>query len=80
MRLEAVVDRHRERSEEVPHGYGRDARPPNGRCALAGRPERLVPCEWSESTPLPLDARWDSDLEDVLLDDLASAWSAGHHR
>ncbi|MGN5382071.1 hypothetical protein ACQ4WX_48045 [Streptomyces lasalocidi] len=44
------------------------------------RPERLVPCEWSESTPLPLDARWDSDLEDVLLDDLASAWSAGHHR
>jgi hypothetical protein len=32
-----------------------------------------VLCERFESGPLPLDAQWDSEREDVLLDDLASA-------
>jgi len=80
-RLEAFADRHRERLEEMLRAYGPGSAPAeHGRYALIGQPESLVLCERFESTPLLLDAVWDGELEDVLLDDLAFAWGAGHRR
>ncbi|MER6015962.1 hypothetical protein [Streptomyces bluensis] len=80
-RLEAFADRHRERLEEMLRAYGPGSTPAShGRYALVGQPESLVLCERFETAPLLLDAKWDGELEDVLLDDLAFAWGAGHRR
>ncbi|MGI5518669.1 hypothetical protein [Streptomyces sp. CA-106131] len=80
-RLTAFADRHRERLEEMLRAYGPGSTPAeHGRYALVGQPESLVLCERFETAPLLLDGVWDAELEDLLLDDLAFAWGAGHRR
>ncbi|MGW5401066.1 hypothetical protein [Streptomyces sp. NPDC003952] len=74
-RLEAFVEQHRKRLEELLRAYGPGSRPAEfGRYALIGQPETLVILERMESAPFLLRGRWDGALEAVLLDDLEFAW------
>ncbi|MFF1595011.1 hypothetical protein ACFVY0_44225 [Streptomyces sp. NPDC058286] len=51
-RLEAFVERHRARLEELLRAYGPGSKPAShGRNALVGQPESLVICERMESNP-----------------------------
>ncbi|MEU9032773.1 hypothetical protein AB0D46_35770 [Streptomyces sp. NPDC048383] len=74
-RLEAFVEHHRARLEELLHAYGPGSRPAEfGRYALVGQPETLVLLERMETVPFLLRSRWDEALEAVLLADLEFAW------
>ncbi|TVL87349.1 hypothetical protein [Streptomyces sp. SAJ15] len=74
-RLEAFVEQHRARLEELLRAYGPGSRPAShGRYALIGQPETLVILERMETHPFGLRAQWEKELETVLLDDLEFAW------
>ncbi|MBK3646323.1 hypothetical protein [Streptomyces sp. MBT33] len=74
-RLEAFVEGHRDRLEELLRAYGPGSRPAShGRYALVGQPETLVILERMEAVPFLLRGRWEEELETVFLDDLEFAW------
>ncbi len=74
-RLEAFVEHHRARLEELLRAYGPGSRPAShGRYALIGQPETLVILERMETNPFGLRGQWEQELETVLLDDLEFAW------
>lgn len=74
-RLEAFVEQHRARLEELLRAYGPGSRPAShGRYALIGRPETLVILERMETNPFGLRAQGEKELEDVFLGDLEFAW------
>ncbi|MYR09023.1 hypothetical protein GTY62_00015 [Streptomyces sp. SID724] len=74
-RLEAFVEDHRARLEELLRAYGPGSTPAShGRYALVGQPETLVILERMETAPFLLRGRWKEELEDVFLDDLEFAW------
>ncbi|MFF3158958.1 hypothetical protein [Streptomyces sp. NPDC057910] len=74
-RLEAFVEEHRDRPEELPRAYGPGSRPAShGRYALVGQPEALVILERMEAAPFFLRGRWEAELETGLLDDPEFAW------
>ncbi|MFF2927133.1 hypothetical protein ACFVTP_32810 [Streptomyces celluloflavus] len=74
-RLEAFVEQHRARLEELLRAYGPGSRPASrGRYALIGQPETLVILERMESDPFGLRSQWEKELETVFLDDLEFAW------
>ncbi|MFG2097172.1 hypothetical protein [Streptomyces sp. NPDC048612] len=74
-RLEAFVEEHRDRLEELLRAYGPGSRPAShGRYALVGQPETLVILERMETAPFLLRGRWEKELETVFLDDLEFAW------
>ncbi|MFD8288073.1 hypothetical protein ACFV2B_07535 [Streptomyces lavendulae] len=74
-RLEAFVEEHRARLEELLRAYGPGSRPAEfGRYALIGQPDTLVILERMETNPFGLRAQWEKELETVLLDDLEFAW------
>ncbi|MEU5430921.1 hypothetical protein AB0H73_35685 [Streptomyces olivoreticuli] len=74
-RLEAFVEQHRTRLEEVLRGWGPGSRPAEyGRYALVGQPETLIILERMETNPFGLRGQWEKELEDVLLDDLEFVW------
>ncbi|MEU4173372.1 hypothetical protein AB0F46_41940 [Streptomyces sp. NPDC026665] len=74
-RLEAFVEEHRARLEELLCAYGPGSTPAShGRYALVGQPETLVILERMETCPLALRSRWEQELETVFLDDLEFAW------
>ncbi|WP_329169466.1 hypothetical protein OG709_35955 (plasmid) [Streptomyces sp. NBC_01267] len=74
-RLEAFVEQHRARLEELLRAYGPGSRPAShGRYALIGQPETLVILERMETNPFLLRGRWEKEEETVLLDDLEFAW------
>ncbi|MFB7258065.1 hypothetical protein [Streptomyces nojiriensis] len=74
-RLEAFVEQHRARLEELLRAYGPGSRPAEfGRYALIGQPETLVLLERMETAPFLLRSRWDEAFEAVLLADLEFAW------
>ncbi|MHB6912839.1 hypothetical protein [Streptomyces sp. DB-54] len=74
-RLEAFVEEHRARLEELLRAYGPGSRPASpGRYALIGQPETLVILERMETAPFLLRGRWEKELETVFLDDLEFAW------
>jgi len=74
-RLEAFVEEHRARLEELLRAYGPGSRPAShGRYALIGQPETLVILERMETNPFGLRAQWEKEMEDVFLDDLEFAW------
>ncbi|WP_328335730.1 MULTISPECIES: hypothetical protein [unclassified Streptomyces] len=74
-RLEAFVEQHRARLEELLRAYGPGSRPAShGRYALVGQPETLVILERMETKPFALRSHWEKKLEDALLDDLEFAW------
>ncbi|MFF7342052.1 hypothetical protein ACFZAT_32710 [Streptomyces sp. NPDC008163] len=74
-RLEAFVEDHRARLEELLRAYGPGSRPAShGRYALVGQPETLVILERMEAAPFLLRGRWEEELETVFLDDLEFAW------
>ncbi|MFE9360276.1 hypothetical protein ACFYPB_40260 [Streptomyces olivaceoviridis] len=74
-RLEAFVEQHRARLEELLRAYGPGSRPASrGRYALIGQPETLVILERMETNPFGLRSQWEKEMEDVLLDDLEFAW------
>ena len=74
-RLEAFVEQHRERLEELLRAYGPGSRPAShGRYALIGQPENLVILERMETTRSVLRSQWEKELETVFLDDLEFAW------
>ncbi|MGO4634920.1 hypothetical protein AB4225_28935 [Streptomyces sp. 2RAF24] len=74
-RLEAFVEQHRERLEELLRAYGPGSRPAShGRYALIGQPETLVILERMEANPFGLRSEWEKELETVFLDDLEFAW------
>ncbi|MFF4755212.1 hypothetical protein ACWD5R_43535 [Streptomyces sp. NPDC002514] len=74
-RLEAFVEEHRDRLEELLRAYGPSSRPAShGRYALVGQPETLVILERMETAPFLLRGRWEEELETVFLDDLEFAW------
>ncbi|MFG3042874.1 hypothetical protein ACGFYZ_38845 [Streptomyces sp. NPDC048330] len=74
-RLEAFVEEHRARLEELLRAYGPGSAPAShGRYALIGQPETLILLERMETAPFLLRSRWDEALEAVLLDDLEFAW------
>ncbi|MFE3022110.1 hypothetical protein [Streptomyces sp. NPDC059256] len=59
-RLEAFVEEHRDRLEELLRAYGPGSRPAShGRYALVGQPETLVILEWMEAVPFLLRGRWE---------------------
>ncbi|MEU3110227.1 hypothetical protein ACPCK9_32715 [Streptomyces koyangensis] len=73
-RLEAFVEDHRARLEEMLRTHGPGSRPAShGRYALVGQPETLVILERMEAAPFLLRARWE-ELETVFLDDLEFVW------
>ncbi|GAA3015344.1 hypothetical protein [Streptomyces fulvorobeus] len=73
--LEAFVQQHRARLEELLRAYGPGSRPAShGRYALVGQPETLVILERMETAPFLLRSTWDDEQEDVFLDDLEFAW------
>ncbi|WP_399935039.1 hypothetical protein [Streptomyces kanamyceticus] len=73
-RLEAFVEQHRARPEEMLRTHGPGSRPAlHGRYALIGQPEILVILERMESAPCLLRGQWEKELETVFLDDLESA-------
>ncbi|GAA3043560.1 hypothetical protein GCM10017562_75880 [Streptomyces roseofulvus] len=74
-RLEAFVEQHRERLEELLRAYGPGSRPAShGRYALIGQSETLVVLERMETNPFGLRSKWEKELETVFLDDLELAW------
>ncbi|WP_433860308.1 hypothetical protein [Streptomyces kronopolitis] len=74
-RLEAFVEQHRARLEELLRAYGPGSRPAShGRYALVGQPETLAILERMETNPFGLRSEWQKELEDVFLDDLEFAW------
>ncbi|MFJ5143207.1 hypothetical protein [Streptomyces sp. NPDC088707] len=74
-RLEAFVEEHRDRLEELLRAYGPGSRPAShGRYALIGQPETLVILERMEAAPFLLRGQWEKQLETVFLDDLEFAW------
>ncbi|MFB7919570.1 hypothetical protein [Streptomyces sp. NPDC056061] len=74
-RLEAFVEKHRARLEELLRAYGPGSRPAShGRYALIGQPETLVILERMETNPSGLRSQWEKKMEDVFLDDLEFAW------
>ncbi|WDM16527.1 hypothetical protein J3S85_36600 [Streptomyces lavenduligriseus] len=74
-RLEAFVEEHRARLEELLRAYGPGSRPAShGRYALVGQPETLVILERMETVPFLLRGRWEEELETVFLDDLEFVW------
>lgn len=74
-RLEAFVEEHRDRLEELLRAYGPGSRPAShGRYALVGQPETLVILERMETAPFLLRGRWEEELETVFLDDLEFVW------
>ncbi|WP_157854599.1 hypothetical protein [Streptomyces varsoviensis] len=74
-RLEAFVEKHRDRLEELLRAYGPGSTPAShGRYALIGQPETLVILERLEAAPFLLRGQWEKELETVLLDDLEFAW------
>ncbi|MFE4830712.1 hypothetical protein [Streptomyces sp. NPDC056672] len=74
-RLEAFVQQHRARLEELLRAYGPGSKPAwHGRYALIGQPETLVILERMEAVPMLLRGQWEKELEDVFLDDLEFAW------
>ncbi|GAB1340829.1 hypothetical protein ACE1SV_74190 [Streptomyces sp. E-15] len=74
-RLEAFVEEHRARLEELLRVYGPGSRPASrGRYALVGQPETLVILERMEANPFGLRSQWEKELETVFLDDLEFAW------
>ncbi|MGW5498766.1 hypothetical protein [Streptomyces olivaceoviridis] len=74
-RLEAFVQQHRARLEELLRAYGQGSRPASrGRYALIEQPETLVTLERMETNPFGLRSQWEKEMEDVLLDDLEYAW------
>lgn len=74
-RLEAFVEQHRARLEELLRAYGPGSRPAShGQYALIGQPETLVILERMETNPFGLRGQWEKELETVLLDDLEFAW------
>ncbi|MET8566425.1 hypothetical protein ABZV75_39925 [Streptomyces flaveolus] len=79
-RLEAFVEQHRTRMEELLRAYGPGSRPAShGRYALIGQPETLVILERMETNPFGLRAQWEKELETVFLDDLEFAWGPPIH-
>ncbi|MEU9737222.1 hypothetical protein [Streptomyces sp. NPDC048002] len=78
-RLEAFVEAHRDRLEELLRVYGPGSRPAShGRYALVGQPETLVILERMEASPFVLRGRWQEELETLFLDDLVSAKAPQH--
>jgi hypothetical protein len=74
-RLEAFVEQHRARLEEMLRAYGPGSRPASrGRYALVGQPETLVILERMETAPFGLRSAWEKEMETVFLDDLEFAW------
>ncbi|WP_328741402.1 hypothetical protein OG436_00075 [Streptomyces caniferus] len=74
-RLEAFVEQHCARLEELLRAYGPGSRPAShGRYALIGQPETLVILERMETNPFGLRGQWEKELEVILLDDLEFAW------
>ncbi|MGW2108029.1 hypothetical protein [Streptomyces sp. NPDC001948] len=74
-RLEAFVEQHRARLEELLRACGPGSRPAShGRYALIGQPETLVVLERMEANPFGLRGQWEKELEVILLDDLDFAW------
>ncbi|MFF9785605.1 hypothetical protein [Streptomyces nigrescens] len=74
-RLEAFVEQHQARLEELLRAYGPGSRPAShGRYALIGQPETLVILERMETNPFGLRTQWEKEMETVLLDDLEFAW------
>jgi hypothetical protein len=73
--LEAFVQQHRTRLEELLRAYGPGSRPAShDRYALIGQPVTLVILERMETNPFGLRSEWEKELEDVFLDDLEFAW------
>ncbi|WP_075694123.1 hypothetical protein [Streptomyces acidiscabies] len=74
-RLEAFVEQHRARLEEMLRTHGPGSKPAShGRYALIGQPETLVILERMESAPFLLRGQWEKELEMVFLDDLEFVW------
>lgn len=74
-RLEAFVEQHRARLEEMFRAYGPGSRPAShGRYALIGQPETLVILERMETNPFGLRGQWEKEQETVFLDDLEFVW------
>ncbi|MEV5567695.1 hypothetical protein AB0L54_33290 [Streptomyces sp. NPDC052196] len=74
-RLEAFVEQHRARLEEMLRTHGPGSRPAShGRYALIGQPETLVILERMETAPFLLRGLWEKELETVFLDDLEFVW------
>lgn len=74
-RLEAFVEQHRARLEEMLRTHGPGSTPAShGRYALIGQPETLVILERMATAPFLLRGQWEKELETVFLDDLEFAW------
>ncbi|MFJ4871368.1 hypothetical protein [Streptomyces sp. NPDC088757] len=74
-RLEAFVEQHRPRLEEMLRTHGPGSTPAShGRYALVGQPETLVILERMEAVPFLLRGRWEEELETVFLADLEFVW------
>ncbi|MFE4205491.1 hypothetical protein ACFRSX_30840 [Streptomyces goshikiensis] len=74
-RLEAFVEQHRARLEELLRAYGPGSRPAEfGRYTLIGQPETLIILERMETAPFLLRSRWNEAFEAILLADLEFAW------
>ncbi|MEU3402127.1 hypothetical protein [Streptomyces filamentosus] len=76
-RLEAFVEQHRARLEELLRAYWPGSRPAShGRYALIGRPETLVILERMETSPFGLrsEQEKEKELETLFLDGLEFAW------
>ncbi|MFJ9623332.1 hypothetical protein [Streptomyces sp. NPDC101181] len=74
-RLEAFVEKHRARLEEMLRTHGPGSKPAShGRYALIGQPETLVIVERMEAMPFLLRGQWEKELETVFLDDLEFVW------
>ncbi|WP_097983986.1 hypothetical protein [Streptomyces sp. f150] len=66
-RLEAFVEEHRDRLEELLRTHGPGSKPAShGRYALVGQPETLVILERMEAAPFLLRGRWEEELETVV--------------
>ncbi|MFI0220069.1 hypothetical protein [Streptomyces lydicus] len=62
-RLEAFVEQHRARLEELLRAYGPGSRPAShGRYTLVGQPETLVILERMETNPFGLRSEWQKEL------------------
>ncbi|MCY0947024.1 hypothetical protein [Streptomyces antarcticus] len=74
-RLEAFVEQHRARLEEMLRTHGPGSKPAShGRYALIGQPETLVIVERMETVPFLLRGQWKKEEEIVFLDDLEFVW------
>ncbi|MEU8746496.1 hypothetical protein AB0C39_22910 [Streptomyces parvulus] len=74
-RLEAFVEQHRARLEEMLRTHGLGSRSAShGPCAQVGQPETLVILGRAEAAPFLLRGQWEEELETVFRDDLEFAW------